>query len=204
MRLHIGASRDQIQLPQTKWLRTGPWIHLGAPESIEESGASYNDGYLSFHYRQYDRLPFEDNQFTFAYSEHFFEHLFLDEACELFKECFRVLHPGACLRVVVPDADLRTYMAPEPVGYTTGDDRWFHPDKHKTRWSFYSLSYLLGQVGFFAHGVVYCDKFGLYHRTFPNPEHRVYRECLDRELVLDTAYVLRYDHSLVVDAFKPR
>jgi len=72
------------------------------------------------------------------------------------------MRPDAILRVAVPDADLWTYMAPEPAGYTTGDDRWFHPDKHKTRWSIYGLNYVLSEIGFHTRGLVDCDKFGQY------------------------------------------
>ena len=154
MRLHIGASRIHLAMPKLETLRSADWIHLGEPESFEEScaaeAASRASGatavlgkFRSFYYKRGNILPFADDTFTFAFSEHFFEHLFLDEACELLKECFRVLRSGACLRVVVPDADLRTYMAPEPAAYSTGDGRWTHPDKHKTRWSIYSLSYVL-------------------------------------------------------------
>lgn len=159
MRLHIGASRIQLDMPKLEALRTADWIHLGEPEPIEESmvaaaAPALDDTtrvlgqYLSFYYKKGNVLPFADGEFKFAFSEHFLEHLFLDEACELLKECFRVLQPGSCMRIAVPDADLRTYSAPEPAAYTTGDDRWIHPDKHKTRWSIYNLSYVLSKSVF--------------------------------------------------------
>jgi predicted SAM-dependent methyltransferase len=214
MRLHIGASRIQLAMPKLAALRTADWIHLGAPESIEESiaaAASELDDmsrvlgqYLSFYYKKGNILPFSDSFFTFAFSEHFFEHLFLDEAGELLKECFRVLQPGACLRIAVPDADLRTYMAPEPAAYTTGDDRWIHPDKHKTRWSIYSLSYVLEQIGFVTRGVVFCDKYGQYHVGTSIATDPFYQDCLEREFVTQTGFIDRFCDSLIVDAKKPR
>ncbi len=202
MRLHLGASRHQLRQPSAKALRNGPWIHLGAPEFFEDSEPA-DDRYCSFFYKRGDRLPFDDATFSFAFSEHFFEHLFLDEAGELFKECFRVLQPGACFRIVVPDSDLRTYLPPEPVGYSTGDERWCHPDKHKTRWSIYSLSYILELMCFQSHGLIYCDKFGVFHKSLPQQTQAHYSNCIDAEIVLDVSYVLRFDRSLVVDAFKP-
>ena len=208
MRLHIGASRAQLAARQSEALRTGDWIHLGAPEAIEASiaaGQQAGSGsYLSFYYKRGNVLPFSDNHFTFVHSEHFFEHLFLDEASELFRECFRIMQPGACLRTVVPDADLRTYMEPEPVGFTTGDNRWFHPDKHKTRWSIHSLSYVLEEIGFVTHGIVYCDKYGAYICGPPEMSLPFYRHCLDAQIVQQTSYISRFHNSLIVDAIKPR
>lgn len=212
MKLHIGASRIQLALPKLQALRTAEWIHLGEPETIEQSIAAeqtdnvagkFSGKYLSFYYKKGDRLPFANNSFTFAFSEHFFEHLFLDEACELLKECFRILLPGACLRIGVPDADLRTYMAPEPAAFTTGDNRWYHPDKHKTRWSIYSLSYVLEQIGFVTRGIVFCDKFGEYHIHSPVAENLFYQDCLDVEILMQTDFIDRFADSLIVDAKKP-
>ncbi len=212
MKLHIGASRIQLALPKLQALRTEEWIHLGEPETIEQTiaaeltdkvAAKFSGQYLSFYYKKGDRLPFASNSFTFAFSEHFFEHLFLDEACELLKECFRVLLPGACLRIGVPDADLRTYMAPEPAAFTTGDDRWYHPNKHKTRWSIYSLSYVLEQIGFVTRGIVFCDKFGEYHIHSPLAENSFYQDCLDFEILMQTNFIDRFADSLIVDAKKP-
>ncbi len=213
MKLHIGASRIQLAMPKLEPLRAADWIHLGEPESIEESIAAAevsNDStriqgeYRSFYYRKGNSLPFADNTFTFAYSEHFFEHLFLDEACELFKECYRVLQPGACLRIAVPDADLRTYMSPEPAAYSTGDHRWIHPDKHKSRWSIYSLSYVLEQIGFATRGVVFCDKFGHFHIDAPSTADTFYQDSLAPDIVSQTGFIDRFVDSLIVDAKKPR
>jgi len=207
MRLHIGASRQQLAVPEFHALRTGEWIHLGDPEPIDETSppepSAGRDAYLSFYWKRGDRLPFDDGAFTFVFSEHFFEHLFLDEAAELLKECYRVMQPGACLRIAVPDADLRTYLDPEPVGFSTGDGRWYHPDKHKTRWSIYSLGYVLEQIGFVTRPVVYCDKYGDYHVDLPEPSEPFYAACLDHDIVLDWTYVGRFRNSLIVDASKP-
>lgn len=212
MRLHIGAARCQFVTPHFEALSAADWVHLGEPETLEEaavpSGCESDDSqpiqgtYLSFYYKRGQVLPFPDGRFDFVFSEHFFEHLFLDEACELLKECRRVMRPRACLRIAVPDADLRTYLPPEPVGYTTGDDRWCHPDKHKTRWSIYSLGYVLEQLGFAVRGLVYCDKFGQYHAAPPDLSLPFYRDCLDGDIVGRTDYILRYSKSLVVDAVK--
>ena len=48
-------------------------------------------------------LPFEDASVDFIYSEHFIEHLSLDEARFYFKECHRVLKPGGVVRTATID-----------------------------------------------------------------------------------------------------
>lgn len=202
MRLHIGASREQLDDPRSQALLDPSWIHLGAPEPLEHQLVPSPIDYRSFFYVMAQPIPFDSESFTFVYSEHFFEHLFHDEACELFKECYRTMRRGACLRIVVPDADLRVYMEPEPAGFSTGDPRWCHPDKHKTRWNIYSLGYALREIGFDARGVIFSDKYGVHHtdpidRTVP-----FYDECLDPEVVFRTDYVRRMQESLVVDAIK--
>lgn len=207
MRLHLGASRPQLAHPKLASFRSSDWIHLGEPEAHSAPGATAvgtaNElNYVSFFYKLSDRLPFADRTFSFIFSEHFFEHLFLDEACELFKECFRVSAAGGCLRVAVPDADLRTYQPPEPVGFSTGDKRWNHPDKHKSRWSIYSLSYVLSEVGFQTRGLVYCDKFGNYHHHDPQDDPRFYEGCPEPVFIRETNYILRYKTSLVIDAVR--
>ncbi|MCB1236110.1 MAG: class I SAM-dependent methyltransferase [Verrucomicrobiae bacterium] len=156
-----------------------------------------------FYYQIGDRLDFEDDAFGFVLSEHFFEHLFLDEAAALFAECHRVLRPGGVLRVSVPDADLRSYEAPEPVGYPSAREKWHEPDKHKTRWSVYSLTYVLRQVGFDARPVAWCDKFGKRHFSPPEPNAAAYRGVADPAFVFDLSCLKRGDRSLVVDAVKP-
>lgn len=155
---------------------------------------------LPFHYGRGERMSFEDRSFDFVFSEHFFEHLFLDEAAALFGECKRVLKRGGCIRTVVPDADLRTYEAPESVGFTTEGATWTDPGKHKTRWSLYSLAYVLEQQGLRVRGVVFCDKEGGYHNDPPKPDDPFYDGCTDHESIMSTGYIRRFGHSLVVDA----
>lgn len=48
-------------------------------------------------------LPFKDFSFSSIYSSHLLEHLYLNEAKNLLKECFRALQPGGIMRIVVPD-----------------------------------------------------------------------------------------------------
>ncbi len=58
-------------------------------------------------------LPFLDASVTCIYSSHLLQSLTHAESLALLKECFRVLHPGGVLRVVVPDLELvvKDYLA---------------------------------------------------------------------------------------------
>jgi len=159
--------------------------------------------FMPFYYRSGDPLDFEASQFGFIFSEHFFEHLFIDEAAALFGECHRLLKPGGVLRIAVPDADLRTYEYPEPVGYPNSRERWHEPDKHKTRWSVYSLTYVLGQAGFAVNPLAWCDKFGAFHFEEPQRDDPLYRHSLGEPFAFDLTCIKRLKSSLVVDAIKP-
>jgi predicted SAM-dependent methyltransferase len=57
-------------------------------------------------------LPFADSYFAGIFCEHVFEHFDLEQGQSLLRECFRVLKPGGCLRLIVPDGEtiIRTYL----------------------------------------------------------------------------------------------
>ena len=57
-------------------------------------------------------LPYEDSTVCFIYSEHFIEHLTLNEGLALLSECRRVLEPTGIIRIATPDLDylMRKYF----------------------------------------------------------------------------------------------
>ncbi|WP_296584886.1 methyltransferase domain-containing protein [Xanthobacter sp.] len=146
-----------------------------------------------------DTLPFTDDSVSFIYSEHVFEHFRFDIAVELFAESYRVLQPGAVIRTVVPDADYRTYEAPEPAGYPGRALLFNHPNKHKVRWNAYMLGKTLEFVGFRSVNVVWCDEDGNYINN--NPEDLYGPENVDFAMVSTLRYVQR-PISLIVDGVK--
>lgn len=151
-----------------------------------------------FFFTKDDVLPYPDGSFRFIYSEHFLEHLFLDEALALLHEAKRLLGPDGVLRVVVPDADLRSYARPEVVGYPGPALDWSHPDKHKTRWSVYSLVTVLEMAGFRSIPLEYCDRNGNFKSRPPASRSSRYPIGVDADVVFDLSYVLRRP-SLIVD-----
>jgi SAM-dependent methyltransferase len=57
-------------------------------------------------------IPFEDKTFDAVYHCHVLEHIERESAPGFLSECYRVLKPGAVLRVVVPDLEIlaRNYL----------------------------------------------------------------------------------------------
>lgn len=57
-------------------------------------------------------LPWDAGSFTAVYASHLLEHMYLDDADRLLKECYRVLKPGGVCRMVVPDLEplIRGYL----------------------------------------------------------------------------------------------
>ena len=157
--------------------------------------------FREFYFQAGDRLEFEDNTFSFIVSEHFFEHLFLADAIALLRECQRILKPGGVIRTSVPDADLRTYAPPEPPGYPSSRVPWMHHQKHRSRWSVYSLAEALRVAGLEPLPVMYCTQDGEFVTTLPSARSEGYLGCLEPELIATTAYFKRLP-SLVVDGIK--
>ncbi len=155
-----------------------------------------------FYFRAGDALPFADGEVDFVYTEHFFEHLFLDEALALLREIARVLAPGGVLRIASPDADLRRDQPPEPAGFPWVGMPFTHPEKHKTRWSVYSLSEALRLVGLRPLPLRYYDRDGARHDHAPASIRAQYPPVLvEEEVVLTLAYLQR-PPSLIVDGIK--
>lgn len=48
-------------------------------------------------------LPFPEGSFGAVYASHTLEHMHLDEAKRMLRDCYRVLRPGGVVRMVVPD-----------------------------------------------------------------------------------------------------
>jgi predicted SAM-dependent methyltransferase len=53
-----------------------------------------------------ERLPWDDDTFKFAYHSHFIEHLGYRQAREFMKECYRIVSPGAIIRVATPNLEV--------------------------------------------------------------------------------------------------
>ena len=157
--------------------------------------------FKNLYYQKGDKLPFENDSIDFIYSEHFFEHLFFDEALSLMQECYRILKPNGVIRTCVPDADLRTYAPLEPAGYPDANLPWNHPSKHKIRWSVYSLSEALKIASLSPVPLYYCDKSGQHICNEPASQKEFYQGCTDTSMIFNFNYIMK-KNSLIVDGIK--
>ncbi len=205
-RLQLGASRlEKLTQKQLDVFLNKSWLHLGEEQLVNPNNRPLIDvdysktNFAPFYFRKGDKLNFEDNRYNFIFSEHFFEHLYLDEAIDLFSECNRILRLNGVMRIVVPDADLRPI--PEKVGFPSDKYGWDHPRKHKTRWSLYSLSPALNIAGFEVLPIKnYFSDGSLKDLTENLPLDR-HNKLLDKEILSHIDYIKRRN-SLIVDAIK--
>jgi predicted SAM-dependent methyltransferase len=115
-------------------------------------------------------LPFTDRRFRGIYSEHFFEHLYSEDAEQFLRECIRTLQPGGLIRLSVPDGEfyLKNYFADKDwMIQQIGARGWMHKPDRKTRtpmelvndvfrqklqhqycYDFETISLLLSEAGF--------------------------------------------------------
>jgi SAM-dependent methyltransferase len=59
-------------------------------------------------------FPLPDAAFQFIFSEHMIEHVPLDHARRMLRECFRVLRPGGWIRIATPDLARIVQLYAEP------------------------------------------------------------------------------------------
>jgi SAM-dependent methyltransferase len=133
-------------------------------------------------------FPFAADEFDCVYSSHMLEHIPKQFVPGVLKEIYRVLKPGAVVRTVVPDLDhfITTYDVANPDRFVSAVFQTeAHGAKNRHWWMYNgkSLCRLLSEHGF--HDVTICQ--------FQQGE------CPDIEKLDD-----REDHSLYVEAFKPR
>jgi predicted SAM-dependent methyltransferase len=124
--IHMGSARN---------LHPG-WLNTDQIRISEREGRSTEPGKLALvegaiPYLQLDSTtgyPFADETFEWAYSEHFVEHLTLDEAIRWLAEVRRILKPGGLLRVSTPDLEryLRAYVDPADPFFADRRERMRH------------------------------------------------------------------------------
>jgi predicted SAM-dependent methyltransferase len=155
-----------------------------------------------------DNLPFGNSTVTVIYASHIVEHLFLDQAQQLFIEAYRVLKSGGIFRVIVPDLDalIRNYQErrqqnddmalanqrfvksllmveyhEQPIPFWI---RWFrgHHDKNLHRWIYNEeqLKLMFKQAGFESVSRQACYESKIDHiREIEQPDRLHEAICLE-------------------------
>lgn len=83
-KLHLGCGRNIMP----GWLNTDIYTTQGSDVCFVDATVP---------------LPFNDQSFNYAYTEHMIEHIPYESGLFLIGECFRVLKPGGVLRVATPN-----------------------------------------------------------------------------------------------------
>lgn len=97
--------------------KTPTYLNLGSgPRGLDDPHWVNVDGFadrnVHFLIDFNRRLPFPENSFAGVFCEHVMEHFSLEEGEAVAREICRVLKPGGCFRIVVPDAEriMRKYF----------------------------------------------------------------------------------------------
>ena len=77
-------------------------------------------------------FPIPDSSFDFVYSEHMIEHIPYAAGQQMLAECFRIMKPGARIRISCPSFEflLELYQNPTDLG-------WEYMEKEKPDWAPY-------------------------------------------------------------------
>ena len=133
MKLHLGCG----PLALTGWINIDNHPYPGVDQVLDVTQG----------------LPFENAQFIFA--EHFLEHLGLDDATQLMRECRRVLRDDGVLRLSTPNLDWvwashykRTMTREEAVLACFAINRAFRGWGHQFLYNETTLTSLLLDAGF--------------------------------------------------------
>jgi predicted SAM-dependent methyltransferase len=108
-------------------------LNLGAGPHKGEGGWLTADAFKAeadIYLNVYSKFPFPDNSFDVVYSEHLIEHIVLDKVPHFLQEIYRILKPGALLRITTPDLEIHS------ANYINKNDIFFSPiiEKYMARW----------------------------------------------------------------------
>ena len=143
-------------------------------------------------------LPFESNCCDLVFAEHCFEHFdYPEPITRLFRDCLRVLKPGASLQFSVPNTEwpLNDYgRGPDAPYFKTCDELSWHPCNCTTRLEHINYHFRQGTEHRFAWDFETAEK-ALTQAGFVKVRQRDYDSTLDSEH--------RRRGSLFVSALKP-
>jgi predicted SAM-dependent methyltransferase len=144
-------------------LNVGFWGHLVDGCLYKDINGTVNTFMLNHDLR--NGIPANNNSLELIYHSHMLEHLSYVDGINFLKECYRVLQPGAKMRILVPDLELwiNAYIANNKFFfneyrkildndiYVTNGSVFMgmlHNHDHKCGYDYESLKWVLEYVGF--------------------------------------------------------
>ena len=94
------------------------------------------------------KLPFDDNSIDCIFCEESIEHIKLDNAIFLLKECYRILKQGGFMRITTPNLDWFAENSIQSVDYCHQINEIFYNHDHKYLYTTKTLRYFVEQTGF--------------------------------------------------------
>lgn len=82
------------------------------------------------------RSPFNDNTFDYVFSEHMIEHMTYVDGIAMLRECYRIMKPGARIRISCPDINFLIRLANNPSDQDIEYIKW--ASQHFTPWAPYT------------------------------------------------------------------
>ncbi len=151
--------------------KRSPKLHVGCGNRPIPGWCNIDVAHLNSEVQYVDALkplPFASASFQYVFSEHFIEHLTLDQGIQFFKEAFRVLRPGGVLRTGTPNLDFicdlrepknsghqryidyvaESFLPHQPKSYVSSMNLVFYGWDHKFIYSPSFLQEILSKVGF--------------------------------------------------------
>lgn len=184
--LNLGSFTVMIRSIDTK----EAWVNVDIINDNRTYGKAMQEGYLFEPMDLRQGIKRENSSIDMINMSHLLEHFTVPEGLQLLKECYRVLRPGATIRVCVPDTkllagaylerDMERFDRIQPEDYKPcsqseklwrmitsnppelmGTPQW---EGHKTAYDWQSLFAILGKAGFIdSKKVVFETKYD----TFP-------------------------------------
>jgi predicted SAM-dependent methyltransferase len=105
-RLRRAILRSDVRL-KNDYLRTttNPKLHVGGGWQLFEGWLNVDietiPGVMRMDATR--RFPFADETFQYVYSEHMIEHVPREKGTHMLRECYRVMRPGAVIRLITPN-----------------------------------------------------------------------------------------------------
>jgi predicted SAM-dependent methyltransferase len=93
-------------------------------------------------------LPFYDSEFDAIFCEQAIEHISLESAKQLLKECWRILKPNGIIRITTPDLNWFTKRAVESIEFCDELNKIFYEHGHQYLYTRQALQYYGEQAGF--------------------------------------------------------